>query len=359
MRFNHLCVLFVFILILFSGCISSKKSVRQTRGEINSLIKMALDSGNSYYCQKINNSDSRYRCLAELYLKLYEEYGDEKYCILMEKETANAQVTPPYALKCFQKAGYEGQDLCRKFKTSYVCYSDCFLNHLRRDVVLTEQDCVNFSRQEGYVGLDNNWRCYSNLAILAKNSSLCDRITSKGHSYDCHYYAKDIELVEEEIRRAVESGNSTICNGVHYRLILECYQRLYDRYQDERYCIEMEVANSRRVVRSMDAVLECFSKEGYTGEELCRKFKSDYYLYRKCHEEYLGEKTQLSPEACAAYSSMEGELGRHNRWQCYTDLAVQTGNQSFCDNIPEDSPDNQNRGHCQKQVRAINKDVGI
>jgi len=183
-------LLILSLIIFIAGCSSEQ------------LTQKAIEKQDISYCNKIKDQGSQNRCyfkladyvpeacsyikpfycvgspcmddsglIAQCYEKLFEKNPSEQVCMDMESNKGAYQ----NVLGCFENLGFSGINLCKKFKTSYSNYWDCFRNKLGNGldvpVKITEAECVEFAK----ISEDNKWRCYRDLAVTEKNEEFCNK----------------------------------------------------------------------------------------------------------------------------------------------------------------------------------------
>ena len=217
MDLRYLLLSSLILIIFYSGCIQSKESANQ-------LIDKAIQTQEVSYCEKIDDLGYKNQCyfklsdsfpelcrkiktffcrdgpcflddelLGECYLNRYNKTKNESLCVEMEHYGGSYNKVKT----CFTEAGYSGDAFCKKFKTSYHNFWNCYMNDLKVELNLTEAQCIQFSQ----ISEDAKTRCYRDLAAISGNESFC-HYSSEG-SLDLGYCITDV---------AVARNNSSLCD---------------------------------------------------------------------------------------------------------------------------------------------------
>ncbi|MCP3685635.1 MAG: hypothetical protein GY861_23540 [bacterium] len=228
-------VLLISLMIFLVGCISNER-----------LTEKAIEQQDISYCNKIKDQGTQNRCffkladyvpeacshiepfyclgspcmdesglIAECYEKLFEKNPSEQVCIDMEANKGAYQ----NVLRCFEKLGFSGNSLCKKFKTSYSNFWGCFRNKLGNGldvpVEISEEECIEYAK----ISEDNKWRCYKDLAVTEKNEKFCnkDYMSNTFNELACLLEVakakKDTEVCNKIDPSCYKCGHGISCGG--------------------------------------------------------------------------------------------------------------------------------------------------
>lgn len=162
-------------------------------------------------------------------------------------------------------------------------------------------------------------------AIQEQNISYCAKIEDKDSQNLCYFNMSDYIPEACNYMQYVfywESRGAGKTNGLQ----LECYKKLFKKNPSEQVCADMD-ANLKGDGRSWWwGIQECFEELGYSGVELCNKFKTVYIEYWSCFVNGLYIPLELNETQCIEFAKFSEE----NRWRCYGDLAEIEKNEEFC-----------------------------
>lgn len=161
----------------------------------------------------------------------------------------------------------------------------------------------------------------TNKAIENKDISFCDRISDQGQKNQCYFRLSDF------IPEACDKIVSFYCRGSpcfsDANLIGQCYLNLYNKTNDETYCVNMESHGG-----DYESIKNCFTMAGYSGDSLCKKFITSYNNFRDCYENDLKIDVNVTQNICINFSKNQRDQRKVS--DCYRDLARVIKNESFC-----------------------------
>ena len=159
------------------------------------------------------------------------------------------------------------------------------------------------------------------LVLAGCSNNLCREYEKGYERNDCLFEIKTEQACDEMVVFDILNSGQVIGNP---ELVGSCYQRLYNKSNDETFCHKMA---ERRVDR--EHIESCFKNEGYSQDEICEFLgvASLHYEYR-CYEELAVQRKDISlcKDARTYYDDQE--------YRCIILVAMARNESMLCEMIP-------------------------